>query len=186
MLSTIKTYHKIERISLMFVLLFVFIYGCNNKSNNQVRVPQIENLEEKLVGANKLIVRDESKDIQFLLKRYQWEMKSTGTGMFYAIDTDEKAPLIEKGDEVEMEYSISLINGKEVYNSKIDGIKTLIVEQSDEPIGLHELLKMMRFGDKAKAIIPSHMAYGILGDNDQIPPYATLIYRIEIINVYKK
>lgn len=186
MLLTLKTYTKIKQTTLLCAMIIVAIYGCNRQPTHKLIAPQIENLDEKLVGVNELIVRDESKDIQLLLKRYQWEMKSTGTGMYYSIDNKGNKPLIEKGDKVEMEYSISLINGKEVYNSKNNGTKTLIVEQSDEPIGLHELLKMMSLGDKAKAIIPSHMAYGILGDNDQIPPYATLIYRIEVINVYKK
>ena len=43
----------------------------------------------------------------------------------------------------------------------------------------------MREGDKAKAIIPSHLAYGFIGDEKQIPKRATLIYDIEVLNVIK-
>lgn len=158
--------------------------GACNSEPAQPKKTTIKNLDEKIINANKLIVRDEAKDIQFFINRYQWNMKTAGTGMYYSIDYDKAGPLLKKGDKVDITYSISLINGKEIYNSKRNSIKTIIVEESDEPVGLHELLKMMSLGDKAKAIIPSYLAYGILGDNNQIPPYATLIYRIEIVNIH--
>ncbi len=170
---------------LIIILSFVaLIEACHSETTKPTK-PNIKDLDEKILNANKLIVRDETKDIHFLLKRYHWKMKTTGTGMYYSIDVDKEGSLLQKGDKVDIAYSISLINGKEVYNSTRDSIKTIVIEESDEPVGVHELLKMMSLGDKAKAIIPSYMAYGILGDNDQIPPYATLIYRIEIINIHK-
>lgn len=171
----------------IITLLMGSIISCQSEETQNKKVV-IKDLDEKIISANKLIVRDEAKDIELLLQRYGWEMKSTGTGMYYVIDSENAGKLLQKGDMVDIAYSISLINGKEVYNSKQNGLKTITIEQSDDPAGLHELLKMMRVGDKAKAIIPSHLAYGILGDNDKIPPYAPLIYRIEIINfhTYKK
>jgi len=172
-------------ILLIGILTFLssIVLACQPEAEKKKKVG-IENLEEKIIDANKQIVRDESKDVALLLQRYGWEMESTGTGMYYAIESNEEGALLQKGDAVDIAYSISLISGEEVYSSKKEGFKTIKIEQSDEPTGLHELLKMMRVGDKAKAIIPSHLAYGILGDNKQIPPYATLIYRIEIINFH--
>lgn len=164
------------------ILLWISTFVSCHSESKELQKPTIDNLDEKILNANKLIVKDEAKDIELLLKRYGWEMQSSGSGLYYEItDKKEGNKLLQKGDKVEINYSISLINGKEVYNSKKDGIKTIVIEQSDEPAGLHELLKLMRIGEKAKAIMPSHLAYGILGDNDKIPPYATLIYRIEII-----
>ncbi|HOS16663.1 MAG TPA: FKBP-type peptidyl-prolyl cis-trans isomerase [Bacteroidales bacterium] len=164
-----------------FMLLCLLILVSCRSDRQQLPKPAIDNLDEKILNANKLIVKDEAKDIELLLKRYGWKMQSTGSGLYYSITDNKEGNLLQKGDKVEINYSISLINGKEVYNSKQEGTKTIVIEQSDEPVGLHELLKLMRVGEKAKAIIPSHLAYGILGDNNKIPPYATLIYRIEII-----
>jgi FKBP-type peptidyl-prolyl cis-trans isomerase len=42
----------------------------------------------------------------------------------------------------------------------------------------------MHAGEKARAVIPSHLAYGISG-NGQIPAAAFLMCEIEIIKVYK-
>lgn len=164
------------------VLLILINVSVSCRSDRrELHKPAIENLDEKILNANKLIVKDEAKDIELLLKRYGWKMQSSGSGLYYDIIDKKEGDLLQKGDKVEINYSIFLIDGKEVYNSNHDGTKTIVIEQSDEPIGLHELLKRMRVGEKAKAIIPSHLAYGILGDNNKIPPYATLIYRIEII-----
>jgi len=164
------------------VLLILINVSISCRSDRkEFHKPAIENLDEKILNANKLIVKDEAKDIELLLKRYGWKMQLSGSGLYYSITDKKEGDLLQKGDKVEMNFSITLINGEEVYNSKHDGTKTIVIEQSDEPVGLHELLKLMRVGEKAKAIIPSHLAYGILGDNNKIPPYATLIYRIEII-----
>ncbi|MBQ5532463.1 MAG: FKBP-type peptidyl-prolyl cis-trans isomerase [Bacteroidales bacterium] len=39
----------------------------------------------------------------------------------------------------------------------------------------------MRHGAKARLILPSHLAYGSIGDGADIPGFATLVYNIEII-----
>ncbi len=171
-------------IFLSFILLLSGIFTSCQSEQNAPNATQIENLDEKILNANKLIVRDEAKDIELLLKRYAWKMHATGTGLLYFITKEKEGELLKKGDKVDIKYSISLINGKEVYNSTRDGTKTIVIEQSDEPAGLHELLQLMKPNEKARAIIPSHLAYGILG-MDNIPPYATLIYRIEILNIHK-
>jgi len=38
-------------------------------------------------------------------------------------------------------------------------------------------------GDEAIIIIPSHLGYGLLGDNKKIPQRSTIIYEIEITNI---
>jgi len=49
--------------------------------------------------------------------------------------------------------------------------------------GLEEAVLLLHAGDKARIIIPSHLAYGLVGDDDKIPARATLIYEIELIEL---
>ncbi len=42
---------------------------------------------------------------------------------------------------------------------------------------------MMREGDKAKLIVPSKIGYGERGRAQFIPPYSTLLYEVEVIEV---
>lgn len=49
--------------------------------------------------------------------------------------------------------------------------------------GLEIALKGMKKGEKAKIIIPSQLAFGSSGSPGIIPPFTTLIYDIEILNI---
>jgi len=41
---------------------------------------------------------------------------------------------------------------------------------------------LMNKGAKAKFILPSHLAHGLLGDENKIPSNATVIYDIELLD----
>jgi len=41
----------------------------------------------------------------------------------------------------------------------------------------------LSLGDHAKLIIPSHLAHGLIGDLDKIPPLTTLVMDIHLIGV---
>ncbi len=46
--------------------------------------------------------------------------------------------------------------------------------------GKHEV-EMMREGEKARFIIPPHLAYGLLGDEKQIPARSIIVYEVELL-----
>jgi len=41
----------------------------------------------------------------------------------------------------------------------------------------------MRVGDRAKFIIPSHLAFGLIGDQKKIRHKATLVYDLEFVSM---
>ena len=51
--------------------------------------------------------------------------------------------------------------------------------------GLHEGISYMKEGDRAKIIIPSYLAHGLIGDLDKMPPLATIIYDIRLIKTWR-
>lgn len=50
-------------------------------------------------------------------------------------------------------------------------------------LGWQEGLQLMRAGGKASLIIPSAIGYGARGSGASIPPYASLIFDVELISV---
>jgi FKBP-type peptidyl-prolyl cis-trans isomerase len=55
--------------------------------------------------------------------------------------------------------------------------------KTGEIAGLQQGLLNRRGGDKLRFIFPPHMAYGLLGDRDKIPPRALLIFNVEILAI---
>ena len=58
-----------------------------------------------------------------------------------------------------------------------------MIEKTDIESGLHEALKFMCTDDKALFILPSHLAHGLIGDSDQIPPMVPIIYDIHLMKI---
>ena len=49
--------------------------------------------------------------------------------------------------------------------------------------GWDEGICMLNVGDKARLVIPSDLAYGSAGAGGVIPPNATLVFDVELMNV---
>jgi len=88
------------------------------------------------------------------------------------------------GSTVSVHYTGYLMDGK-IFDSSIE---------RDEPIefqigrgmvikGWEEGIALMQVGDKMRLIIPSELAYGPSGAGGVIPPNATLIFDVELVNV---
>jgi len=170
---------------IIFILLsFLFICSCNNNGTPPVVISS-DSLKEPLEKANKHMIQVENEDIANYISRHEWDMKATGTGLRYMIYKQGTGNQAEAGDSVVINYKVNLINGIDCYSSKETGPLRFLTGKSDVINGLEEAVLLMKVGDNAKVIIPSHLAYGLLGDEEKIPKRATLVYDIELIGVYK-
>lgn len=136
-------------------------------------------------GMNSTFAEEEDEEIDLYLERYpDWNMTKTGTGLRYMVyQSSEEGDSAHVGDIVTVTFEISLLDGTICYNSQEKGAESFMVEKTDIESGLHEGIKFMKNGDKAKFILPSHMAHGLIGDQDKIPPLSPVIYDIHLINV---
>ena len=132
--------------------------------------------------ANRYLLSEEQEDIANYIQRHGLEMTTTGTGLRYQILKQGSEQKIEKGDKVTLEYELHSIAGDLIYSSENDGVKSFVVGNGSVESGLDEAMTYLHRGDVAKLIIPFHLAYGLHGDDDRIPEYATLVYTIKIID----
>ena len=174
-------------ISFLFLLTFN-LNSCKNKIEKKKITYSEKELKEPLIKANKHVVKTEDQHIIDLIGRYNWPVKETGSGLRYYIYEDGDGQKAEKNNIASLNYTLKTITGDLVYNSKDDGILEFQIGKGQVPGGLEEGILLLRVGDKAKFIIPSHLGYGLLGDDNRIPPKATLVYDLELFQLkeYRK
>ncbi|MCK9302449.1 MAG: FKBP-type peptidyl-prolyl cis-trans isomerase [Bacteroidales bacterium] len=166
------------------ILIFAGLLSCNSEKRDKVK-QQSETVvtQDVFIDAHKQAITKENGQIDDFLRRYHWNMKTTGTCLRYMIYEHGDGNKIKVDDVVTLEYSIVFLNGDTVYTSYRDGLKSFIVGHSNEAAGLEEALLLMNVGDKAKLIVPSFLAYGVSGDANKISIKNTLVYDIYVVNV---
>ncbi len=93
----------------------------------------------------------------------------------------------EAGDTVSVHYTGTLENGKK-FDSSIDRGTPFIFTLGAEQVikGWDQGLVGMKVGEKRRLTIPSKLGYGESGTpGGEIPPNATLVFEIEMINIEK-
>lgn len=166
----------------LILLLLLAIYACGEKTPKQ-QIPVSKNeMKNGMETANRYLLNEEEQDIANYIKRHGLEMTTTGTGLRYQIMKQGSEKRIEKGEIVTMEYELHSIAGDLIYSSDNDGVKSFVVGEGSVESGLEEAMTYLHRGDEAKLILPFHLAYGLHGDENRIPEYATLVYTIKIID----
>ena len=85
-------------------------------------------------------------------------------------------------DQVECHYEGTLINGQ-VFDSSYQRGQTATFGLNQVIAGWTEGLQLMQEGAKYRFFIPYHLGYGERGAGQSIPPYATLIFDVELVKV---
>lgn len=172
--------------SLFIFLVSLLLCSCREPQHNpQPKSVQGQDhqVKESLEKANRYLVNDEEEEIDNYVRRHQLEMVSTGTGLRYQIVEKGKGKPVQPGNRVTLDYVLYDLVGDVVYDSETDGPMQFVVSRSEVPSGLDEVVRLLHEGDCAWAIVPSHLGYGLLGDQKSVPPRATLIYLLKLKKV---
>jgi FKBP-type peptidyl-prolyl cis-trans isomerase FkpA len=175
---------KFSPVILLTTIITITIFlSCNRNSQDKQNQPTTQELKDVLLGANTMLIDAEEQEIRDFIERYGWEMNDTGSGLKYMIYENGTGPKAHKDQIAYIHYSIRLITGDLIYTSHDDGIKSFRVGQGGVESGLEEGILLLRTGDKARFIMPSHLAHGVPGDGIKIPKRATIIYDIELVDL---
>jgi len=119
--------------------------------------------------------------------RVKQQAVTTASGLTYIITKRGDGVPVRKGDEVIVNYTGLLTNGKK-FDSSLDRGNTFsfFVGEGRVISGWDEGLQKLRVGDHATLIIPPSIGYGSRGAGNIIPPDATLIFIIEVVDLKRK
>lgn len=124
-------------------------------------------------------------------------VKATPSGLKYQITRVSYKHKIVPGDTILVNYAGRTTDDK-LFDTSIESLATqaalqqpgrnyeplkLIAGQGQVIKGWEEGLLLLSEGSKAKLIIPSKLAYGEQGAGDDIKPFSTLVFDIEVVKV---
>ena len=108
----------------------------------------------------------------------------TESGLRYKMIQKGNGKKAENGKTVSVHYTGQLEDGK-VFDSSYPRKKPIEfpLGQGNVIEGWDEGIALLQVGDKARFVIPSDLAYGTRGAGGVIPPNATLIFDVELMDV---
>ena len=120
---------------------------------------------------------------QFLAENAKKEgVKTTASGLQYQVLRDGNGKQPKATDQVECHYEGTLIDGTK-FDSSYDRGQTATFPLNQVIAGWTEGLQLMHEGAKYRFFIPYQLGYGERGAGASIPPYAALIFDVELVAV---
>ncbi len=167
-------------IKIIFLLFFIF--SCKQESKN-LKEDYFKETRKALIGVNKILVKKDSEKIAGYIKRRNWDMTETQTGLWYMIYEEGAGEKTKEGRYATINFNVSLLDGTECYSSDSLGPKRFEIGRGGIESGLEEGILLMRVGDKARFILPPHLAHGLIGDENKIPARAIIVYDVELLTL---
>ena len=106
----------------------------------------------------------------------------TASGMVYKSIKEGKGKSPTASSVVEVNYRGTLTNGKE-FDSSYKRKQSIKFPLSGVIPCWTEGVQKMKVGGKAKLVCPPELAYGSRGAGQDVPPNATLIFEVELLDI---
>jgi FKBP-type peptidyl-prolyl cis-trans isomerase len=106
----------------------------------------------------------------------------TGSGLQYEIIGEGSGRKPSYDSMVKVHYEGALTNGT-VFDSSYSRGEPIEFPLNGVIAGWTEGLQLMSIGSKYRFYIPSDLGYGSQGAGAQIPPYATLVFEVELLDI---
>lgn len=158
------------------------------KLNKLIPAAEVEEMMKKEQAAYEAQMQEYKAAEETNLAQYiadnKISVKPLESGLYFIQKVAGKGAKAETGKTVKVHYTGKLLNGT-VFDSSVDRGEPIsfILGQGQVIPGWEEGISLMKEGGKATLIIPSALAYGANGAGNVIPPYSSLVFDVELIEV---
>ncbi len=154
--------------------------SANNFDEVSVWINEEPKLQKRRIEREKSKMEELTKQLEKLSKGYT----TTASGLKYKILVSTKNKKAVNGNNVKVHYTGKLMDGN-IFDSSLRRNLPFEFKIGEGRVikGWEEALQILRVGEKASFIIPSNLAYGPRGAGGVIPPNATLIFEIELLEI---
>jgi FKBP-type peptidyl-prolyl cis-trans isomerase len=114
------------------------------------------------------------------------DMKLTASGLRYNVIKASSGKKVSSGNKVTVKYKGTLLDGR-VFDQTKEGQPDFVFNVGQRMVipGWDEGLQLMKEGETFRFLIPWNLAYGEFGSGP-IPPYASLLFDVELVKVENK
>jgi FKBP-type peptidyl-prolyl cis-trans isomerase len=128
---------------------------------------------------NQRLAQKEDTILEIYVKSRDNSFKKNEIGFWYKIEKSENGTKIKASENINISYKLLFLNG--IIIQEVEK-QNLVLGKKQVVVGLEEGIKLMKKGEKATFIIPWYLAYGMNGKEPLIPPFTSIIYKVEISN----
>jgi FKBP-type peptidyl-prolyl cis-trans isomerase len=189
----LKVMRKIYVISDILLVLIIFAACKNNETNQDFQSRITVNVRENIEKVNKILIEKDKDRIESFLKRHNLQATFDDTGFWFTEIEKGNGMKIQNGSLVALKCTINLLDGTHCYTYAEDNPLMFFVGKSNElsetanmqnvVSGLHSALVFMENQSRYVLVFPPHLAHGIIGDGNNIPPRSILVYDIKVLDV---
>ncbi len=156
-----------------------------------VKVVKISSPEEQVAAAQlekEKLEKGEFEEKRILdkyLVENKIEVAPVANGIYHIVLSEGRGVSVDAGRVALLYYKGLFLNGR-CFDSSFESQPFEYILGAEEQLmpGLVAGVRKMREGEKAKFIIPSHLAFGSAGSSTgMIPPFTTLVYEVELLKV---
>ncbi|ADY27971.1 peptidylprolyl isomerase [Cellulophaga lytica] len=135
-------------------------------------------------GSREKRLAEEKAKAEAQMEKLAAGFDATESGLRYKIIQKGNGVKAESGKTVSVHYEGSLVSGQ-VFDSSYKRNQPIDFQLGVGQVipGWDEGIALLQVGDKARFVIPSNLAYGSAGAGGVIPPNATLIFDVELMDV---
>ncbi|MGB9098577.1 FKBP-type peptidyl-prolyl cis-trans isomerase, partial [Erwinia sp.] len=109
-------------------------------------------------------------------------VSSTESGLQFSVIAQGEGAIPSRQDRVRVHYTGKLIDGS-VFDSSVQRGEPAEFPVSGVIPGWIEALTLMPVGSKWELVIPHELAYGERGAGASIPPFSTLVFEVELLEI---
>lgn len=158
------------------------VNGKSALDHNQYEATLEAFFTQKQKEENKEKIEEGEKFLEKNAKRK--EVKTTASGLQYEVITEGTGDKPAATNTVKVHYKGTTIAGK-VFDSSYDRGTPAEFPLNRVIAGWTEGLQLMSVGSKYKFYIPYNLAYGERGAGQDIKPFETLIFEVELLEIKK-
>lgn len=174
-----------------YLYIFILFFSCKEerlqKATDTPKTVNAEDLDQEAV--NQLftyyysnptsVAEQEQNEIIDYAVENALPLRRSPTGLYYWISKEGGGTKIKTGDKISADYKGYFLDGR-IFDASYSRGKAIEFKVGSMISGWNEVLLYAKEGTSLTVLIPSRLAYGPDGFEDQIPPNTPLAFDIEV------